>query len=368
MKATPMWVLSIALSTSLSAQPAEYAGKPLGWMGAFDPKAAEKSVTIDAHVYSAKQMQLARTLVGWLRQSYTPTGGIGQTFKFANEKLTLYNEHTTAQPHRYGALSRTYIDLKKGPADTWIPASNTNWFMQIAVNGVIGDRSYAITTPEQWYFYIPGEAGLSPTEREVAVLDGFPSNASLRKYISWYQPKGIATTLQFVVLLCKDNVKPYVAVTKGEYLEALGQAIERDAAAKKRAGGTMTAINTQLDRRRAAFARLKAKYKDRLSEPARTKQQPDLAIEDETSFDVFENPSYPSEYNVYKFDAARLAAARTDTPQWVVISWDAEGVANGEEAGTHLHRTMLERVNYDFIYDYVFAPEKVRGMSYRPRT
>jgi hypothetical protein len=367
MKATLLCALSLTLATSLPAQPSDYAGKALGWMSAIDPQVVEKPVTIDGHVYSARQMQLARTMIGWIQQSYTPTGGIGQTFKFANDKLTVYNEHTKAQPHRYGALSRTYIDLKKGPADKWVPASNTNWFMQIAVNGIIGDRTYSITTPEQWYFYIPGEAGLSPTEREVAVLDGFPSNASLQKYISWYQPKGIATTLQFVVLLCKDNVKPYVAVTKGEYLEALGRAIERDATEKKNAGGGVASINTQLDRRRAALARLRAKYRDRLSEPAKTKQQPDLAIEDETSFDVFENSSYPSEYSVYKFEPSVLAAARTDTPQWVVISWEAEGVANGEEAGTHLHRTMLERVNYDFIYDYFFAPERVRGMTYRPR-
>jgi hypothetical protein len=360
-------VLSVVVSSSLSAQPREYAGTSLGWLGAFDPTTVEKPVTIDGHVYSAKQMQVARTLIGWIRQSYTPKGGIGQTFKFANEKLTLYNEHTKAQPHYYGAIARTYIDLKKGAAGTWTPASNTNWYAQIAVNGLIGDRSYAITTPEQWYFYIPGEAGLSPTEREVAVLDGFPSNASLQKYISWYQPKGIASTLQFVVLLCKENVKPYVAVTKGEYLDALGRAIERDAVEKKRSGGNAGSIDTQLERRRSAFARLRTKYKDRLSEPAKTKQQPDLAIEDESSFDVFENPSYPSEFTVYKFDPAKLAAARADTPQWVVISWDAEGVANADEAGTHLHRSMLERINYDFIYNYFFAPEKVRGMTYRPR-
>lgn len=340
-----------AFSSSHFSQRNEYAGKSLGWLSTFDPSIAEKSVTLDSHVYSAKQMQVARIMIGWIRQSYTPLGSVGQTYKLANEKLGLYNEHTKAQPHRYGALSRTYIDLKKEGAGKWIPASNTNWFMQIAVNGVIGDRSYAITTPETWYFYIPGEPGLSPIEQEVANLDGFSSHPAFRKYISWYQPKGIGTTLQYVVLLCKDNVRPYVPVTKGEYLNELESSIRRS-----------TSNAEQLAQRVSAVSRLREKYKSRLTEPAKTKEQPNLSLEHETGSDIF--GSAESIYPVYKFTPEKLAAANTDQAQWIVISWEAEGVANNDEAGENLHRVMLQNLNYDFIYNYFFYPEKVRGAAY----
>lgn len=362
MKKSLCFLLLIIFSTNLFAQN-DYSGKFLGWMSVFDPNATEKTITIDNHVYSTKQMQTARTMIGWIRQSYTPKGGIGETFKLVNEKLGLYNDYITAQPHRYGALARTYIDLKKNSAGKWIPASNTNWFMQIAVNGLIGDRSYAITTPEKWYFYIPGEAGLSPTEKEVANLNGFPTNPILKKYISWYQPKGIGTTLQFVVLLCKDNIKPYIQVTKGEYLDELSKAIERDSSEKLKNGNN---IHEQLVKRRASLARLREKYKNRLAEPAKLKQQPDLNLEYEGGFDIFENRIYPAEYPVYKFDPAKLNLAKTDQPQWIVISWEAEGVANNDEAGTHLHQTMLNNIDYDYIYNYFFYPEKVRGIAYKP--
>lgn len=356
------FLLLLIFSTNLLAQN-EYAGKSLGWISLGKPNTPQKTLVWDNRIYSAKQMEMSLMLAVWVQQSYTPKGGIGKAFKLVNEKIGLYNEHTKAQPQYYGVNTRTYIDLKKNTDGQWMPASNTNWFMDIAVNGVIGDRSYAITTPDKWYFYIPGEAGLSPTEKEVAKLNGFPTNPKLKKYISWYQPKGIGTTLQFVVLLCKDNVKPYIQVTKGEYLEELGKAIESEATEKLKNGND---VNAQLIQRRAALARLREKYKNRLAESAKLKQQPDLYLENEDSFDVFENSNYPAEYPVYKFDPAKLALTKTDQPQWIVIRWEAEGVANNDEAGTHLHQTMLNNVDYDYIYNYFFYPEKVKGISYKP--
>jgi hypothetical protein len=362
MKKYLLVLVLLIVSVNLTAQ-TEYSGKSLGWIKLGTLDVPQKPLTWDHRVYSAKQMQISQMLAVWAQQSYTPKGGIGQALKLVNEKLGLYNDYTKAQPQYYGANAKTFIDLRRNAEGQWRPVSNTNWFMNIAVNGVIGDRSYAITSPEKWFFYIPGEAGLSETQREVAKLGGFPSNPTLKKYISWYQPKGIATTLQFVVLLCKDNVKPYVQLTKGEYLSELGNAIERDAAEKKKQGSDVSSL---LSQRRAALARLNAKYKNRLNEPAKLKQQPGIRIEDADGFDVFESRNYPAEYPVYKFDPAKLALTKTDQPQWIVISWDAEGVANGDEAGTHLHQTMLNKINYDYIYNYFFYPEKVRGISYKP--
>lgn len=364
--------------TSLLAQDfhPEYEDKYLGWMKMFDHKQAPKPFTIDHRNYSAKQMGISYMLVDWVQQSYTPKGAIGQAFWMRNEKLGLYNQETKSLPQVYGTTTKTLIELKKNPAGKLAPETNTNWFMNIAVNGKIGDHSDAITTPEKYFFYIPGENGLEETEKQIANLRGFSTHPGLKKYISWFQPKGIRTTLQYVVLLCKDNVKPYIQLTKGEYIEELGKAIERDfneRITKIKNDKSNNAKNIKYfsdyetaayNKRIAAFQKLKEKYKNRLNEPAKLTEQQGIHLEHEGAFDVFENSS--AKYPVYKFDPAKLVQSKSDNPQWIVISWDAEGVANANKPGTHLHQSMLDNIDYDFIYNYFFYPEKVKGIAYKP--
>lgn len=315
-------------------------------------------------------------IVSWLQQSYTPKGALGQAFKLVNDKLGPYNQHMRSAPQYYGASTKTLIELRKNAQGKWEPYTNTNWFMQVAINGPIGNSVDLISTPEQYYFYIPGEDRKYNHHEELETLLGFSTHSALQPYYHWFQPKSISGTLQYVVLLCKDKVKPYVQITKGEYLDALGRAIEKDAkekyawiAEEKARNSRYDASNTeqQLEKRKAAYIRLKEKYRNRLGEPAKLSEQPSLHIEHESSFDVFENPSYPAEYPVYKFDPEKLKKTSSDTPQWIVIAWDAEGVATQEEAGTHLHRSMLENIDYNYIYNYFFDPAKVRGMAYKPR-
>lgn len=365
MRKTFLIFLLLIFSASLFAQK-EYSGKTLGWLKMLNPNEPQKPFQHDHRNYSVKQMEISQMLVSWIQQSYSPKGGIGQGLKLVNAKLGQYNQHTKSHPHYYGAIAKTFFELKNN-AGQWTPETNSNWFMQIAVNGVIGDRSYAISTPEKHYFYIPGENGLDDYDLRTANLNGFSTNPALKKYISWYQPKGISTPLQYVVLLCKDNVKPYIQITKGEYLEELGKAIENEAAKMLKDGHNPQNVNEQLQKRRAVLNRMKEKYKNRLAEPAKLKEQPDIYLENSSNSDVFENPNYPAEYPVYKFDPAKLALAKTDQPQWIVIAWDAEGVATNHEAGVNLHKAMLNSINYDYIYNYFFYPEKVKGIPYQPR-
>ncbi|MBY0479022.1 MAG: hypothetical protein K2Q24_15345 [Chitinophagaceae bacterium] len=343
-----------------------YENSYLGWIKMFNPNEPEKPYKQDHYTYSAKQMAISRTIIGWVQQSYTPKGAIGQALKLVNEKMHEYNQDKKALPQMYGAATRTFIELKKNQKGQWTPATNTGWYMDIAVNGPIGDKSYAITSPDNYFFYIPGEKGLNEDEQRVANMRGFSTHPTFKKYISWYQPKGIKPILQYVVLLCKDNVKPYLPVTKGEYLAELEKAIGRDAAERIKKGNNPASVNEQMAKRKAALNRLKEKYKNRLNEPAKVKEQPDLYLEYESDTDIFEDNGYSSRYTVYKYDPAKLALTKSDQPQWIVIAWDAAGIANGDEAGAHLHQSMLDNMNYDYIYNYFFYPEKVKGIAYKP--
>ncbi|MBS1817607.1 MAG: hypothetical protein JSU08_06745 [Acidobacteria bacterium] len=174
-------------------------------------------------------------------------------------------------------------------------------------------------------------------------------------------------------MLTRDNRLPYVAVTKGEYLSVLEAAVGRLYAAQKKKldaesnPTTRTALMGDLDskhqRRLATLASNRAKYRDRLSEPATiATMQPDALLENVP--DVFEgNGGSTKRLQVYTIDPAAVAAAKTDTPQWVVVSWTAQLT---DPASRHLHEAVTSAFDFQYVRDYFFAPEKVKGRPYAP--
>ncbi len=56
--------------------------------------------------------------------------------------------------------------------------------------------------------------------------------------------------------------------------------------------------------------------------------------------------------------------AKPDQPQWLVIRWDL-GMER-QPYFLHLHESILNNFNFDFVYNYFFNPEKVKGQTYKP--
>jgi hypothetical protein len=181
------------------------------------------------------------------------------------------------------------------------------------------------------------------------------------------------------VVLCKDNKLPYIQITKGEFLEQFGKAIEKDYAekidkinkdtwnddTKKKIRGQE---KEKYDKRIAAFQKLNSKYKDRLGEKAAIySPQPSIYLESSTVADFFEgNSATEPKIPVYKYDPTKAALSKTNDPQWIVIAWEAEGVVNADPAGLHMHKSILDNFDFDYVYNYFFYPEKVKGVPYKP--
>ena len=66
---------------------------------------------------------------------------------------------------------------------------------------------------------------------------------------------------------------------------------------------------------------------------------------------------------VYTVDAATLERCKSDTPQWVVVSWTAQ---LNDPVIKHLHDAVLNQFNLEYIYNRFFDPEKVKGLPYTP--
>ena len=75
------------------------------------------------------------------------------------------------------------------------------------------------------------------------------------------------------------------------------------------------------------------------------------------------NGGTPKRLTVYAIDPKMMELSKTDAPQWILISWTAH---LNDPISLSLHQAMLNNVNVQYIYDYFFDPEKVKGQPYKP--
>ena len=57
------------------------------------------------------------------------------------------------------------------------------------------------------------------------------------------------------------------------------------------------------------------------------------------------------------------ALCKTGGPQWIVVTWTAQ---LNDPTIKRLHDAVINNFNFEYLYDYFFAPEKVKGRSYAP--
>lgn len=352
----------------------EYSNQYLGWIKLIKATDPVKPAQYDHRRFTAKQLSYGNLFISWIQASYIPKGGLGEGRRTANEKLSPYNQYTRSLHPTYGAFLPTYLFLKKKPDGGWTPENNLGLFLRVAANGLAGDHIDIISSPDQYYFYIPQTEDADEYSRNNNQFMGFNTHPVLSRYIHYYQPKSIRYLSQYVVLLSKNNQLPWIQITKGEFLEQLGKAIERTHAENLRKINedyneirkkTFRANEDELYKRRIkALTSQKEKYKNRLAEKATIyTEQPSVHLENTP--DLFEgNGGSDMKIPVYKYDPARIALTHSDIPQWITISWG--GGEMQDETFKNLHSSMLNNVNFDYIYNYFFDQEKNKNQPYKP--
>ena len=71
----------------------------------------------------------------------------------------------------------------------------------------------------------------------------------------------------------------------------------------------------------------------------------------------------PKRLTVYAIDPKMMELTKTDAPQWITISWTAQ---LNDPISLSLHQAMQNNFNVQYLYDYFFDPEKVKGQPYKP--
>ena len=157
-----------------------------------------------------------------------------------------------------------------------------------------------------------------------------------------------------MVLLAPGNKLPFIQLTRGEYIDLAEKAVIKD-------GGSSS------EKYKATIAQLRTMYKGALDKPAMLRNMQPTLNSFYSAEGVFSSessqrdPSYP----IYKIKEEVMLKGRTDQPNWIAVWFPFQS----EEDGTkeyEMYRAMTENVNYDYIYNYFFEPEKVKGMAYKP--
>ncbi len=361
--------LAIALSVPLLAQPippASIADKEMGWVKVYDFKPTSEPLKADSRVYSAAQRNIAVDLANWMQASYSPIGGLGDVVR-------TFPGTGPAAPQSYGVIGKIYFELKYGANRKleFYSASHYSW--NVMVNGPFGTAAEAISTPERYYFTIPTmtQHGYGEEIQKAVDLSGHPFLGQFPAWLASYPNNGT----RLAVLLSKDRRLPFVKLTRGEYLDAVGIAITRTYEMDKkklaeaeqgdaqRIARWITPIEERTAKRREVLEANRAKYKNRLQEVAEISTlSPDITLE--YFPDVFEgNGSSRMRLPVYAIDAATLEQCKSGPPQWVVVSWSAD-LSN--PVSKFLYDAVVSQFNMEYIYNRFFDPEKVKGVPYTP--
>ncbi len=344
----------------------------LGWMKVYNYKGAKAPIKVDDKDYSIAQLSICDSLVNWMQASYLPKGGLGDVKRVVSQKQGLYNKNDAAMPQSYGADVLVYSQLKYNAQGKLALLTSDAIFWSINANSSVGIPADAICTATKYYFTLPSFKEFRNSGDDAQVIS-MTSHPNTKKYPA-YLKRNTSGMFVYGFMMYPENKFPFIKITKAEYLDQLAEAIERkytlekDEAFQKwyTEATRATARKYADDRYEKRITVLKSnrdKYENDLNTVAEIfSTQPDILLENYP--DVFEgNGGSSLKLPVYKIDPVIAENCKKDNPQWFMITWNG-GLNN--TVGNSLHESILNNFNFEYLYNFFFYPEKVKGQSYKP--
>lgn len=346
----------------------------LGWYKVYHFKGAKESRKLGQYVFSVAQISIADSLANWMQASYLPKGGIGDIKRQIFPAADQYSPYKAVWPQGSGATAYTWSVAynAQGKLER-IPETEVPW--SVNANDVPGWPIYDLSTASQYYFTMPSFESLEVGMDEQRKEQDLSNVPNLKRYITFWVRHLEGGGGSEYVLLCKDNKSPFIKITKGEYLREIEKGIlraydeEKKSIHEKNAGNQksidyfMQYLEEKHAKRLACLKNNQEKYKNRLNELAETfTAQPDIKLENFA--DVFEgngtgSPGMP----VYKLDPIMVELCKKEKPQWILMSWYWHPLSPKLK---HMHESIINNFNLDYVYNFFFDPEKVKGKPYQP--
>ena len=342
----------------------------LGWHKVYHYKGAKEIKKMDDRVFSIAQLSLCDTFANWIQASYIPRAGIGDVKKKVFPKASPYSPYNLAWPQGYGATSYVWnVTYNSQGKLEYIQETETPWAVE--ANGMPGWPIRDLSTATHYFFTMPSFEG----HDEWKPSQDLSTLAVLKPYIYFWIKNVEAGGGTEYVLLCRDNQSPFIKITKGEYLQLLETAIptayqkekksiyEKNRDNQKSIDYFMKYLDEKNEKRLVCLKNNKDKYKNRLTETAVVfAAQPDIMLENYP--DVFEGNGGTARYPVYTIAPGMFELCKKDKPQWILVSWSWSLSSVKEK---YMHESIINNFNFDYVYNFFFDPEKVKGLPYQPK-
>lgn len=379
--------LSFSLCLSLPvlfAQPANQiiADSSFGWVKVYHFKGAKSPRTLGSRTFSIAQLSVCDSFANWMQASYMPKGTIGDVRKVIMPEIGMYNKHQLFSPQGYGATSYTWsLEMKNGKPT---PIQETEIPWGITANEVPGMAMENLCTNGDYYFFMeetdPFDAGLTKeiiNKYNIKTLPQFSTFYTSHSTASRYDRNA-----NFVeaVLLCKNNQLPFIKVTIGDLLDKAGKLIqdehdkklkdirEKNKDNQKSIDYFTSYENENYRKALTTFSKHKEKYKSRLNEWAAIPSKFDY-IDFTNGYDIFtrmkldEGTPHLKLFPVYKFAPGIVEQSKQDKPLWIRVTWSWQ---LADERTRHMHESIINNFNFQYLYDFFYEPEKVKDKAYQP--
>lgn len=354
-----------------------------GWYKVYHLKGAKEIKKMDNRVFSIAQLSICDSLVNWMQASYIPKGGIGDIKKVIFPKKNDYSPYNIGLPQGFGVTSFLWsMTWKNGKI---VPIQETEIPWGISANEVPGMSINMLSTDKQYYFFTEeGDRFFEGTTEEVRKKYEIKTLPQFKKYTTWHLTSSRYdrnASLVDAVLLCKNNMLPFIPVSIGELIQQTGEMIKIKHEEEKKkiiekAQGNQHDIdyftryeNEKFEKAKASVTKLLEKYKTRLNEHSALPSNydyTDLA----NGYDMFtrskieEAPySVPQLFPVYKLAPNTYELCKNDQPQWILVTWNW---ITSNVSELHMHESIINNFNFDYVYNFFFDPEKVKGQPYKP--
>jgi hypothetical protein len=352
----------------------------IGWKTVYNFKGKQyKPLSIDGQTFSPYQQSLRDTFITWMQKSYVPIGGFGDIY----QRDFTSRQNKFPMPQSIGMTAGIYGFFKSERTGKYEMTPNEDHNdVFIYTNTLAGINNAALLSSADGFYFTMQKDNYASTFTNPTVIEatkqfGLHSDSRFTKYMVYFPSQSWVT-----VVLTPGNKLPIVQLTKGEVLSLCEKGLQRELEEKKNEARHMSSNNPSyyagvikdLDEKQYPqclknLNTLKGKYKDRLNEPAVLYgwAGPSFADFVNSNTTLFVEDWYQNipGYAVYRYTKEAVENSKKDKPLWVEITWPVEK-PGARVKSYEVHKAMLRYFNFDYVYDYFFNPEKVKGVAYTP--
>lgn len=306
-------------------------------------------------------------MLEWVKKSYTPVAGLGTYSRYI---------HKTGYGILFEIWDVSHDKKWTEPDGKFKPISEQNTPFWIGVNRTFGSYTipYLQKTNEYYFTMQPNGYAANSQSMEYGKKADPRIHPNAYKYITWINDWQ-------TVYLTPNNKLPFIAVTKGELLQQAEEALDKQWAYeikdvqekwpsnKKTQDEVLVIRKKTIEKYRNNIQKLRERHQSSLNEPAVIRAMQPTMYSFELDPDIFKidkaEKALNQGFSVYKVDPALYAKLHSDTPQWIAVAFPFQTKEKGNQL-YEMYTALSQNFNYEYVYNYFFDPEKVKGIPYKP--